>query len=76
VATPVGDIPERLGNVDNCYVREPSPEVFAEALTHALHGGRASDARVAVESLGIATVANRLATIYGKADEIQARRGR
>jgi teichuronic acid biosynthesis glycosyltransferase TuaC len=70
VATPVGDIPERLEGVKNCYVREPSPGPFAEALTQALGGGRAVEARAAVESLGIGVVAKRLMEIYDAATEL------
>ena len=70
VATPVGDIPKRLGDVKNCYVCEPSPEPFAEALRRAIHGGRAPGARIAVESLGIGVVANRLKEIYDAATEL------
>ena len=69
VAAPVGDIPERLANVENCYVREPTSESFADALVLALDAGSAPQARAAVESLGVKTVANRLLGIYDAAAE-------
>jgi teichuronic acid biosynthesis glycosyltransferase TuaC len=75
VATPVGDIPERLSGVENCYVREPSPEQFAQALLRALTGDRTSEARAAVESLGIGVVADRLMEIYDAATERHLGRG-
>jgi len=70
VATPVGDIPERLSGVRDCYVREASPAALAEALVRALEGGRAGDARAAVGSLGIGIVASRLTEIYDIAVEL------
>lgn len=67
VATPVGDIPERLRGVGNCFVCPPAPEPFAEALIQAMAGGRAPEARVAVEKLGLGAVADRLTAIYDEA---------
>jgi teichuronic acid biosynthesis glycosyltransferase TuaC len=64
VATPVGDVPERLAGIANCWVIAPSPEEFAEALLKALVVGRAPEARRAVERLGLSAVANRLLEIY------------
>lgn len=64
VATPVGDIPERLDGVDGCFVRDPEPEGFAASLVEAMAGGRAPAAREAVEALGIGAVAERLKEIY------------
>jgi teichuronic acid biosynthesis glycosyltransferase TuaC len=67
VATSVGDIPERLSGVKNCYMREASPGAFAEAIVWALDCGRAPEARIAVESLRIGVVADRLTEIYDAA---------
>jgi teichuronic acid biosynthesis glycosyltransferase TuaC len=64
VATPVGDIPERLGGVEGCFVREPRPEAFAEAIAQALEIRHAPAARAAVEEISIQAVANRLRDIY------------
>jgi teichuronic acid biosynthesis glycosyltransferase TuaC len=72
VATPVGDIPERLHGVGNCFVCEPSAPAFADALIRALDGGRAPEARAAVESLGVGAVADRLLEIYDVAAERHA----
>ncbi len=74
VATPVGDIPERLSGVANCFVREPSPESFARALSQALAADRAPEARTAVEGLGIQVVADQLTKIYDAATERHLRR--
>lgn len=70
VATPVGDIPERLSGVENCFVREPSPGAMAEALKQALNCGRAPEARIVVESLRVGVVAGRLTNIYDAATEL------
>jgi len=75
VATPVGDIPERLRDVGNCYVREASCQALADAVMLAFDHGRAPDARAAVEGLGISAVANRLTAVYDKATELHQRSG-
>lgn len=75
VSTPVGDVVERLDGVAGCYVREPSPEAFADGLARALGDGAAPAARGAVESLGIGRVAGRLTEIYDGAIERHAGRG-
>lgn len=67
VASPVGDIPERLTGVRNCYVCEPSAPVMAGALQRALGNGRAPEARTAVENLRIGAVADQLIKIYDAA---------
>jgi len=67
VATPVGDVPERLEGVANTWVRLPTPEAFADALVEALHADRAPAARAAVAPLGLDRVADRLLSIYEEA---------
>jgi teichuronic acid biosynthesis glycosyltransferase TuaC len=76
VATPVGDVPERLSRVDGCYVCEPSAEAFARAITRALDCDRAPAARTAVEGLGIGIVADRLTDIYDTAIKLDPANGR
>lgn len=67
VASPVGDVAERLDGVEGCFVRERTPQAFAAALTQALAVGRAPAARAAVERLGLGAVADRLVEIYDDA---------
>jgi teichuronic acid biosynthesis glycosyltransferase TuaC len=67
VASPVGDVSERLDGVEGCYVCERDPQAFAAALRQALAGGRAPAARAAVERLGLDAVAGRLVGIYDDA---------
>jgi teichuronic acid biosynthesis glycosyltransferase TuaC len=74
VATAVGDIPQRLADVDNCYVRPPTPGSFADALIQALRAGRAPQARAAVERLSVGAIANRLLEIYDASVDLHARR--
>ena len=70
VATPVGDIPERLSGIEGCFVCEPTPATMAEALLLALACDRAPQARTAVEGLGIDLVAKQLTDIYDTASEM------
>jgi teichuronic acid biosynthesis glycosyltransferase TuaC len=64
VATPVGDVPERLDGVAGCFVAAPDPESFADALTEALSFGRAPAAREAVQALSLPRIADRVAGLY------------
>jgi teichuronic acid biosynthesis glycosyltransferase TuaC len=73
VATPVGDVPERLGGVEHCWVRDATPEAFADALVPALAADRAPAARTAVSALGIQRVAHQLMDIYDQARAGHAR---
>lgn len=72
VATPVGDIPERLQAVGNCFVRDPSPGSMAQALVEALGCDHAPEARAAVEALRIGAVAERLLEIYDAAMKLHS----
>jgi glycosyltransferase involved in cell wall biosynthesis len=72
VATPVGDVSERLRGVENCFVRPPSPRAFADAALQALSGGRAPAARVAVADLSLERVADRLLSVYETARGLAA----
>jgi glycosyltransferase involved in cell wall biosynthesis len=67
VATPVGDISDRLRGVENCFVRPPAPGAFAEAAVAALRAGRAPAARAAVADLSLDRVVDRLLSVYDAA---------
>jgi glycosyltransferase involved in cell wall biosynthesis len=67
VATPVGDIIERLSGVEGCFVRDASATAFAPALIEAVRRGRVPAARRAIENLDIGAVAGRLTAIYDDA---------
>ena len=64
VATPVGDVPERLSGVAGCHVCEPDPDALAAALDSALDHGRSEEARAAVQSLSGEAVARRIVGVY------------
>ena len=64
VATPVGDIPERLRGIPGCQILPPDEERFADALLEALHHGRCPEARVAVGELSLMHVAKRVVHVY------------
>lgn len=64
VATPVGDIPERLQGVAGCSVVPPELDDFAAAIVEALPRGRSPDARAAVAGLSMDRVAERVEQVY------------
>jgi len=75
VATPVGDVPERLCGLPGCFVVPPEPARLAEAVVAAVRHGRVPEAREAVAALSLENVARRVNAVY---DEVIAatRRGR
>jgi glycosyltransferase involved in cell wall biosynthesis len=64
VATPVGDVPERLRGLPGCHVRAAEPAALAEALSDAVRHGRVPEARRAVRALSLPRVAERIAAVY------------
>jgi teichuronic acid biosynthesis glycosyltransferase TuaC len=66
VATPVGDIEERLRGLPGCFVRPADPVALAEALATALRHGRVPEARRAVLELSLENVARRVNAVYDK----------
>jgi teichuronic acid biosynthesis glycosyltransferase TuaC len=67
VATPVGDVPERLRDVPGCFVTEPQAPALADALAEAVTLGRAPEARAAVAELSLERVASRVVDVYESA---------
>lgn len=64
VATPVGDVDERMAGVPGCYVRPADPDALTEAMTAALQHGRSPEARTAMAPLGTTEVAQRILDVY------------
>lgn len=64
LATPVGDVPERLRGVPGCWVVPRSESAFADALIGAVHHGRSPAARAAIAEVGLDRVAQRVAAVY------------
>ena len=64
VATPVGDVPERLDGIPGCFVRPGDPEQMGEALTLAVEHGPVPEAREAAADLSLERVAQRVIDVY------------
>jgi teichuronic acid biosynthesis glycosyltransferase TuaC len=64
VATPVGDLPELLDDIDGCFVRPHDPLALAGAVRAALKHGPAPHAREAVQSLSLEAMAKRVLAVY------------
>ena len=64
VATPVGDIPDLLAGVNNCYVCPPNAADLAAALVRCLAPPRRSDGREHSEQLDESHIAERMARLY------------
>jgi glycosyltransferase involved in cell wall biosynthesis len=64
VATPVGDVQERLQDVDGCHVVAGEPRAFADALLDAVGHHPCTAARAAVADLSLDRVARRVVEVY------------
>ncbi len=64
VATPVGDVPERLSGIPGCYVVPPDRRAFADALLEAMTHKPCRAARTAVAELSIERVAEQVKGVY------------
>ncbi len=66
VATPAGDVTERLAGVPGCHVAPADPQALAAAVLAALAHGRSPEARTAVSSVSLERIAERVAEVYRK----------
>jgi glycosyltransferase involved in cell wall biosynthesis len=64
VATPVGDVPELLAGVENCYVCQPSVEELAAALVRCVDPACRSDGRKRSQELDERRIAARVVSLY------------
>lgn len=64
VATPVGDVPERLDGVAGCHVLPPDEDAFARGLLDAVTHHPCVAARAAVADLSLERVARRVVGVY------------
>jgi glycosyltransferase involved in cell wall biosynthesis len=64
VATPVGDVPERLQGVAGCWVVPHVTDQFAAAIVESLRYGRSPTAREMVAALSMDRVAERVEHVY------------
>jgi glycosyltransferase involved in cell wall biosynthesis len=64
VSAPVGDVPERLRNIEGTFVAERNPQIMADQVERALQYGRVPAARAALSGLTIDKVAERIVALY------------
>jgi glycosyltransferase involved in cell wall biosynthesis len=64
VSASVGDVPERLRNIEGTFVTERNREAMADSVELALEHDHAPAARVAIAELSIESVAERVLTLY------------
>jgi glycosyltransferase involved in cell wall biosynthesis len=64
VSVDVGDVRDRIGEVDGCHIVEPDPEDVASQLGRVLERGERVAGRELIAELSVARVAERLSEIY------------
>lgn len=75
VATPVGDVPERLRGIPGCRVMAADAPAFADALLDAAGHHPCEAARVAVAELSLERVAQRVIAVYESVAALDDRPG-
>jgi len=75
VSVDVGDVAERIGGVQGCYLSERAPYDVADKLRQALGNGRFSDSRKKIAELSLQTIATRVMAVYDKVQQVQAMQG-
>jgi teichuronic acid biosynthesis glycosyltransferase TuaC len=73
VATPVGDIPERLEGVDPSWLCPPEAEAFARALRECAAAGRRSNGREVAADLAEERVAEQILELYREVSDLDGR---
>ena len=68
VSVPVGDVPEMINNIDNCFVSTYEPEDVAEKLRQTLVSGKRTEGRTRIIEMELDTdsVAKRIMEVYKK----------
>jgi glycosyltransferase involved in cell wall biosynthesis len=66
VSVDVGDVRERIGELDGCFLAERTPEDLSEKLKAAIAFGKRTDGRKAIESSGLTNevVARKILEVY------------
>ncbi len=64
VSVAIGDIPERIRDVEGCYLAKPDPHDLATKIRKVLEGPSRVDGRQAVQNLSLERVALRLGEFY------------
>lgn len=76
VSVDVGDVRERLKDVDGCHICEPTPAALAAGLREVLVAPRRLNARARMEELDERKVVQRIIAVYGAALERRKPAGR
>ncbi|MFB9266921.1 glycosyltransferase [Bradyrhizobium erythrophlei] len=67
VSVDVGDVAERIKELEGCYIVPDEPTLIAEAVAKVLvRGKRLSDGYAALDELSLAKVARRIQSVYGR----------
>ncbi len=68
VAVDVGDVRERIGNVDGCIIcKSDKPDVIASALKQVVEQRQRIEGRVAVQDLDVSTITRKVIDVYSLA---------
>jgi teichuronic acid biosynthesis glycosyltransferase TuaC len=65
VSVDVGDVRERIEDIDGCFIADPTPADLADKLCRALEHRGPIDARAGLSELSLEHVAEKLRLIYG-----------
>jgi glycosyltransferase involved in cell wall biosynthesis len=74
VSVPVGDVPERIGDVPGCHLAPPDPVELAEKMALVYEHGQRLDCRHKLQALSCETIAARLEDFYREVLAGRARR--
>jgi teichuronic acid biosynthesis glycosyltransferase TuaC len=64
VSVDVGDVKDRIGAIDGCYVADPDPHSLASMLAKVHTGPRRVEGRRRMESFSLPTIARQIVDIY------------
>ena len=64
VSTPVGDVPEIIGNTEGCYICSQDPEDVAQKLELALRWGKRTDGREKIRHMEMGAISRRIIAQY------------
>jgi len=74
VSTPVGDVPEIIGNTEGCYICSQDPEDVAQKLELALRWGKRTDGREKIRHMEMGALSRRIISVYE--DLLRRKKGR
>jgi teichuronic acid biosynthesis glycosyltransferase TuaC len=74
VSTPVGDVPEMIGDTEGCYLCSQDPDDVAQKLELALQWGKRTDGREKIGYMDIRAVSRMIISVYE--DLLRRKKGR